>query len=89
MTGAPKHVSLEILDALEAGPRGIYSGAMGWIGHRNTAELNVVIRTIVINDGQLSIGAGGAVVVDSDPVAEEQEKHLKARALMDSIAEQL
>ncbi|WP_022870571.1 chorismate-binding protein [Yaniella halotolerans] len=89
MTGAPKHISLETLDVLEAGPRGIYSGAMGWIGHHNTAELNVVIRTVVINGDELSIGAGGAVVVDSDPVAEEQEKHLKARALMDSIAEQL
>ena len=89
MTGAPKNISLETLDALEAGPRGIYSGAMGWLGHRNTAELNVVIRTIIIDNEQLSIGAGGAVVVDSDPVAEEQEKHLKAQALMHSIAEQL
>lgn len=89
MTGAPKMVSLETLDALEAGPRGIYSGAMGWIGNTHTAELNVVIRTIVIDHDQLSIGAGGAVVVASDPVAEEQEKHLKARALMHSIAEQL
>lgn len=89
MTGAPKRVSLEILDELEAGPRGIYSGTMGWIGHNNTAELNVVIRTIVIDDGHLTIGAGGAVVVDSDPVAEEQEKDLKAAALLHSIAEQL
>ena len=89
MTGAPKLASLEALEELEAGPRGIYSGAMGWLGDDNTAELNVVIRSIVIADGQLTIGAGGAVVVGSDPVAEEQEKHLKARSLMHSIAEQL
>lgn len=89
MTGAPKMASLAALDGLEAGPRGIYSGAMGWIGNTNTAELNVVIRTIIIDDDQLTIGAGGAVVVGSDPVAEEQEKHLKASALMRSIAEQL
>lgn len=89
MTGAPKRASLETLETLEAGPRGIYSGTMGWIGHNNTADLNVVIRTIVLSNGRLSIGAGGAVVVDSDPAAEEQEKHLKARALMHSIQEQL
>lgn len=89
MTGAPKLASLEVLDRLEAGPRGIYSGTIGWIGDNNTAELNVVIRSIVIHDDELSIGAGGAVVVDSDPVAEEQEKQLKARAQMRTIAELL
>lgn len=89
MTGAPKHISLTTLDELEAGPRGIYSGAIGWIGDDNTAEFNVVIRSIVIADHQLTIGAGGAVVIDSDPAAEEQEKHLKARAQLHSIAEQL
>lgn len=88
MTGAPKPFSITALDHLETGPRGIYSGAMGWLGDNNTAELNVVIRSIIIDAGQLSIGAGGAVVVGSDPVAEELEKHLKAQALLDSIAEQ-
>lgn len=89
MTGAPKLASLEILDDLEAGPRGIYSGAIGWIGDDNTAELSVVIRSIILEDGALTIGAGGAVVVGSDPAAEEQEKRLKAQAQMRSIAEQL
>ena len=88
MTGAPKLFSVQALETLEAGPRGIYSGAMGWVGDDNTAELNVVIRSIIVNSGQLSIGAGGAVVVGSDPVAEELEKHLKAQALLNSIAEQ-
>src|SRR5699024_6993516 len=67
MTGAPKLASLAVLEDLEAGPRGVYSGALGWIGGNNAAELSVVIRTIVLDDGHLSIGAGGAVVVDSDP----------------------
>ena len=89
MTGAPKLASLAVLDDLEAGPRGIYSGAMGWLGDNNTAELSVVIRTIVLDDGNLSIGAGGAVVVGSDPAAENQEKHLKAQALIDCVAEQI
>ena len=88
MTGAPKSLSITALDHLEAGPRGIYSGAMGWLGDNNTAELNVVIRSIIIDAGRLSIGTGGAVVVGSDPVAEELEKQLKAQALLDSIAEQ-
>ena len=88
MTGAPKLASLAVLEDLEAGPRGVYSGALGWIGGNNAAELSVVIRTIVLDDGHLSIGAGGAVVVDSDPAAENQEKHLKAQALIDCIAEQ-
>ena len=89
MTGAPKLASLAALDELEAGPRGIYSGAMGWVGDNNTAELSVVIRTMVLDDGHLSIGAGGAVVVGSDPAAENQEKLLKAQALIDCIAEEL
>ena len=87
MTGAPKLASVEALDSLEAGPRGIYSGVMGWLGDNNTAEFNVLIRSMVLHEGQLSLGAGGAVVVDSDPVAEDQEKQLKARALLDTIAE--
>lgn len=87
MTGAPKRFSIETLDAMEAGPRGIYSGTMGWLGDNRTAELNVIIRSIILARGRLSIGAGGAVVVDSDPVAEELEKHLKARALVELLEE--
>ena len=85
MTGAPKLASIDALEELEAGPRGIYSGAMGWLGGDNTAEFNVVIRTIVLDGGHLSIGAGGAIVVDSDPQAEVVEKQLKAQALLDSL----
>jgi para-aminobenzoate synthetase len=85
MTGAPKLTSIEALEELEAGPRGIYSGAMGWLGGDNTAEFNVIIRTIVLDSGHLSIGAGGAIVVDSDPQAEVVEKQLKAQALLDSL----
>jgi len=60
---------------------------MGWLGDNNTAEFNVLIRSMVLHEDRLSLGAGGAVVVDSDPVAENQEKQLKARALLDAIAE--
>ncbi|QUY63886.1 aminodeoxychorismate synthase component I [Gulosibacter molinativorax] len=85
MTGAPKARTLEIIDALEAGPRGIYSGTLGYLGHDGTADLNIVIRTIVKAGSKMQIGAGGAIVLDSDVAAEIEEKNLKAAALVRAI----
>lgn len=85
MTGAPKRRTLEIIDALEPGPRGIYSGALGYLGYGRRAELSIVIRTIVRSGNQVSIGAGGAIVLDSDPAAEFDEKELKAAALFEAL----
>jgi para-aminobenzoate synthetase len=80
MTGAPKRRTMEIIDELEGAARGVYSGAIGWFGLGGGCDLSVAIRTIVLDGERISVGAGGAIVVDSDPGEELAEMLLKARA---------
>jgi para-aminobenzoate synthetase len=82
MTGAPKIRTMEIIDQLEAGPRGIYSGALGYISLDGAVDLSIVIRTLVIDEDEISLGTGGAIVSLSDADAEYEETLTKADILM-------
>jgi para-aminobenzoate synthetase/4-amino-4-deoxychorismate lyase len=77
ITGAPKHRTMQIIRELERQPRGVYTGAIGFISPTRSSVFNVAIRTLVMQDGRVTLGVGGGIVADSDPEDEYRECLLK------------
>ena len=82
VTGAPKLRAMQIIEQLEPDRRGIYCGAIGYVGFDGNMDSNIVIRTLVYSHGEIRCWAGGGIVADSDVVAEYQETLDKASAML-------
>ncbi len=87
ITGAPKIRSMEIIDELEPTERSVYTGTLGYISDVGTADLEIVIRTIIAARGMLHLQVGGGIVADSDPELERLETLHKAQALFEALEE--
>ncbi|MDQ8186460.1 aminodeoxychorismate synthase component I [Pelagicoccus sp. SDUM812002] len=85
ITGAPKIRAMQVIDELERGDRGIYTGAIGYFDASGQVDLNIAIRTLRIADGRLSFQVGGGIVWDSDPASEYEETLLKAEAMVSAL----
>jgi len=86
LSGAPKIRAMEIIDELEPVKRGIYGGAVGYLGWNGNMDTAIAIRTAVIKDGRLHIQAGAGIVADSVPAAEWEETMNKGRAIFRAVA---
>ncbi len=82
MTGAPKIRAMQIIRELEPTPRGIYCGAIGWIGLDGAISLNLAIRTMVLQGDMVHLYAGGGIVAQSTPDAEYAEILAKLRGML-------
>ena len=82
ITGCPKVRCMEIISELEEGARGAYTGSMGYLNRDGSADLNILIRTLVLNGGAISLRAGGGIVADSIPEDELAESRAKAKGLI-------
>ena len=81
ITGAPKKRAMEIIAELEAIPRGVYCGAIGYLGYHGESQFNIAIRTLVRDGEKLSYHVGAGIVADSDPEAEFEETLHKAAGI--------
>ena len=86
ITGCPKVRCMEIISELENGPRGAYTGSFGYLNLDGSLDLNILIRTMVMNDDRIELKAGSGIVADSDPDAELAETRAKAKGLLQALA---
>ena len=82
VSGAPKVRAMDIIDELEPVKRGLYAGAVGYLGFRGEMDLAIAIRTAVLKDGQIHVQAGAGIVADSNPDSEWTETQNKALAML-------
>ncbi len=86
LSGAPKPRALELIEELEPTRRGVYGGIVGYLDFAGDADTAIAIRTAVVKDGTAYVQAGGGVVADSDPAAEDTESVNKALAVLSAVA---
>jgi para-aminobenzoate synthetase component I len=82
ITGAPKKRAREIIAELEPSPRGLYTGAIGWLGFNGESQFSIAIRTVVVEQGEAHFHVGAGIVADSIPEAEWQETLDKAAGIL-------
>jgi para-aminobenzoate synthetase component 1 len=85
ITGAPKYRAMQIIEELEEDCRGIYTGSLGMIGFNHTMQFNIMIRTLLYENGCYSIGVGGGITHHSEVLFELEETKQKAAAMIKSI----
>ena len=87
ITGAPKRRAMEVIEELETVPRGLYTGAIGYLGFNGESQFNIAIRTLERTGSLLSFGVGAGIVADSDPEMEFQETLQKAEGIRLALGE--
>ncbi|HXT52813.1 MAG TPA: chorismate-binding protein [Thermoanaerobaculia bacterium] len=86
VSGAPKVRAMEIVDALEAAPRGPYAGAVGYVSFGGDMDTCITIRTLEVRGSAVAVEAGAGIVADSDPASEQRETESKAAAMLAALA---
>ncbi len=85
ITGCPKVRCMQLIAELEARGRGAYTGAMGYLALDGSLDLNILIRTMTVRDGEIELRAGAGIVADSQPARELEETRAKARGLLRAL----
>ncbi len=86
ITGAPKIRAMEIIAEIEQAPRGVYCGAIGYLGFNGHADLNIAIRTAQFCNGVARLQGGGGITARSSPAAEYEESLTKIRRILEAFA---